>query len=424
VSGAFNPRTVLGIVVFGAIAFLATLWFIGQGDTGPGPENGQAHAAGHGLAGYAGLADMLEKQGYEVSLSRSRGRLDDEDTLLVLTPTAWSDGDDLREIIDGRRYSGPTLVILPKWFAAELPASTKGAKEGWVRLFGASKPSFAGELEDELEMTLELAILKASAADWEGLGLSGRLPDRGKVLALDGGPWVSLVRDANGRDIAAFADDGGCYAALETAAEVEPLSEDECAQKWAVTVVFEPDLVNNYGLADRDRALLAARLIDLAGEERQFPIVFDLTLAGFGGQRNLLTLAFQPPFLAATLCLILALLIVGWRAFGRFGPPLAEGREIAFGKAQLAANAAGFVRRSGRLHLLGAPYAALIARRLAAAFGLRTADPAQIDAALARRSPDGPTYSGLAARLASARGATETLRAAHALHTLERTLHR
>ncbi|ANY19704.1 hypothetical protein A6F68_01186 [Tsuneonella dongtanensis] len=419
-NGAFNPRTVLGVLVVGALAFLAMLWFIGQGDTGSGPDNGEAHAAGHGLAGYAGLADLLERQGYEVERSRNPGRLDDE-VLLVLTPTPWTDADDLAEAIGKRRYAGPTLVILPKWYALPLPGGTKDAKKGWVRLAGAGAPGFAKDLEDQLEMAVKVEALKGGPADWQGLGLAGALPDRGKVLGLDGGPFVGLVSDSAGRDLVGFADDRGCYAVLEDAAGVEPLGEDECEAKWAVTVAFEPDLFNNWGMADRNRAQLAARVVDLASEGEDFPIVFDLTLAGLGGQRNLLTLAFTPPFLAATLCLILALGIVAWRAFGRFGPPLHEGRAVAFGKTQLAANSAGFLRRSGRLHLLAAPYAAMIARRLANAFGLRSADPRAIDAALARRAPDAAPFSTLAARLEAARGPNELLRAAHALHTLERT---
>lgn len=421
-SGTFNPRVVFGVLVVGALAFFAMLWFIGQGDTGSGPDNGQAHAAGHGLAGYAGLADMIEKQGLTVERSRNQGRLDDEDVLMVLTPTHSTDSDDLAEVIESRRFTGPTLVILPKWYAMPLPRGTKGARPGWVRVGGAGKPPFAADLEGPIEMAIDLAPLKPGQPDWQGLELSGDLPERDVVLGLDGGAYVGLVRDSGGRDLVGFADDGGCYAVLEEAAGVEPLGEDECEPKWAVTVVFEPDLVNNWGLADRNRAMLAAKVVDLAREGEDFPVVFDLTLAGLGGQRNLLTLAFAPPFLAATLCLILALCVVAWRAFGRFGPPLAEGRGIAFGKTQLAANSAGFLRRSGRLHLLAAPYAAMVGRRLASAFGLRSADPSAIDAALARRAPDSPAFSTLAARLEAARGPTETLRAAHALHTLERTV--
>ena len=48
--------------------------------------------------------------------------------------------------------------------------------------------------------------------------------------------------------------------------------------------------------------------------------------------------------------------------------------------------------------------------------------PAEIDAALARRDLDTPAYSELARRLESARGPSHTLRAAHALKSLERTL--
>ncbi len=418
--GAFNPRTVLGIVLTGALAFVAMLWFIGRGDTGPGPDNGEAHAASHGLTGYAGLAALLERQGHAVSLSRSPGRLETE-ALLVLTPTAWTDADDLTAIVGRRRYLGPTLVILPKWYAFALPARLSGARKGWVRLGGADAPDWTADLEDGLKMEAKLVKLAAAPADWSGLGLTGRLPDRGQVVGLEEGPWTSLVRDSTGRDLVAYADDHGCYPVLDDASGFA--APDDCdSDKWSVTVAFEPDLFNNYGLANRDRARLAARVIDLAREGEDIPVVFDLTLNGFGATKNLLTLAFTPPFLAATLCLLMALVVVGWRAFGRFGPPLTEGRGIAFGKARLAANAGGFLRRSGRLHLLGPPYAELVGRRLTAALGLRRAAPDAIDAALARRLPDGQAYSDLARRLETARGPSQTLRAAHALKSLERTL--
>jgi hypothetical protein len=422
-AGAFSPRAVLGIVLFGALTFAAMLWFIGQGDTGPGPDNGQAHARGHGLTGYAGLVSMLQKQGVDVSVSRSPGRLDDE-SLLVLTPSAWADADDIAEIIDRRRYTGSTLLILPKWYAAKVPASLTGAKKGWVQLVGTARPGWTDDLGNGQEMSVKLATLAAGPSDWRGLGLSGRLPERKSVLGLEEGPWTSLVRDSKGRDLVAYANDHGCYPILDAAAG-QAAPEAECdTDKWSLVVAFEPDLFDNYGLADRNRALLAAKVIDIAREGQDVPVVFDLTLNGFGANKNLLTLAFQPPFIAATLCLILALIVVGWRAFARFGPPVAEARTIAFGKARLASNAAGFIRRSGRLHLLATPFADLVARRLAHALGLRRADPIEIDAALGRLDPDGPTFTQLADRLAAARGASQTVRAAHALKSLERTVTR
>lgn len=420
---AFNPRAVLGIVLFGALAFVALLYFIGKGDTGPGPDNGEAHALGHGLTGYAGLVSMLGRQGYDVSLSRSPGRLDDE-SLLVLTPSAFADPAEIGKIVRARRYSGATLLILPKWYAVPLQRPLTKARKGWVQLLGAAAPPWARDLRYDQKMAVRLAALKPASHDWEGLGHAGNLPDPTRVLALDeGGQWNTLVRDAQARDLVAYAGDNGCYPVLDAASGNR--SPAECdGDRWNLTVVFEPDLFNNFGLADRERALLAARVIELAREGQDVPVVFDLTLNGFGATKNLLTLAFRPPFLAATLCLLLALAVAGWRAFGRFGPPLAELREIAFGKARLAANAAGLIRRSGRLHLLGPPFADLTARRIAAALGLRGADPEAIDAAVARRAPGGPSFTDLAGRLARARGASQTLRAAHALKELERTVSR
>jgi hypothetical protein len=426
---AFNPRTVLALVLFGTLTFVALLWFIGQGDTGPGPDNGGAHARGHGLTGYAGLVELLQKQGTDVSLSRSPGRLDDE-SVLVLTPTEFADPDEIVEIIDNRRYSGATLLILPKWRAVPLPGTVAGSRKGWVQLSGVAAPAWAddlaparlGDLSDRQVMTVKLDSLAPGDADWQGLGLAGELPDRRRVLGLEDGPWASLVRDSKSRNLVAYADDHGCYPVLD-AASGQQAAEAECdGDKWNLTIVFEPDLFNNYGLANRERAMLAARVIELAREGQDVPVVFDLTLNGYGANRNLLTVAFAPPFLAATLCLLLALALVGWRAFARFGPPLAEARTIAFGKAQLAANAGGLIRRSGRLHLLGAPYAAMIARRLAHALGLRGAHPHEIDAVIARRAPDAPAFSHLARRLETARGPSQTLRAAHDLKSLERTL--
>src|SRR5690606_6603248 len=78
--------------------------------------------------------------------------------------------------------------------------------------------------------------------------------------------------------------------------------------------VFEPDLLDNYGMAQRENALLAERLVSAASGGERIPVIFDLTLNGLGRSANLLTLAFTPPFLAATICLIIAGIIIGWRA--------------------------------------------------------------------------------------------------------------
>jgi hypothetical protein len=187
-----------------------------------------------------------------------------------------------------------------------------------------------------------------------------------------------------------------------------------------VIVLVDPDLANNYGLADPVRAAAAMALIDeLTFGGKIADVSFDMTLAGFGAAENLLTLAFRPPFLAATLSLLVALLIVGWRAFQRFGPTAsARGPDIAFGKRQLIANGAGLILRARRFGLLARPYAALAARRLADRLGLVRPDAQAIDAALARRLPAEEPFTRRAARLEAAARPAEILAAARSLDEL------
>ena len=418
----FNVRTVLLLVLFGFLAFLATLYLIGAGETNNGRNDGQAHAASAGLPGFKALVGVLESAGHEVRLSRSKGSLDD-DALLVLTPPAFSDADEIDEIVRSRRYVGPTLIVLPKWSAMSV-ANVPGfeAKDGWVVLGGAMAPDWTQELDPPIEGTASLTELKTSI-HYDGMGVQGRLPDPKEVQAIDGDGYMPLILDGARRTLVGYPEDGGYYPVVDEAAGIPAMdAEDRDTDKWVVMVVAEPDLINNYGLAERDRAILAHRIVDTAMEGEDLDIVFDLTLNGFGNTQNLLTLAFSPPFLAATLCLILALLVVGWRAFARFGPPVAEEPALAFGKEQLVANSAGLIERSRRWHLLGAPYAALVGKRIAQRLGLRRSDPETIDAALARRNADAPSFSASAQALRDARTPRDVLSNARALKSLERKL--
>ena len=425
-SDVFNPKVVLGLLLFGALAFAATLYFIGAGETSRGPNDGGSHAASRGLTGYAALADILEAEGHDVALSRNQGALDDEG-LLILTPPTFADGEELAELIEQRRYVGPTILVLPKWFAMEIPANAPVEKDdGWVVLRSAAKPSWIEDFEGRLDTELRLGPLEPqSDGDWRWGDWSGTLPDRSQAQTISDATMIPLVTASNGEILVGYYDDGGYYPVLDEAAGLAPVGEDgRDTSRWNLTVVADPDLFDNYGMADRDRAALAHELVDVAMEGEDLPVIFDLTLNGLGKTQNLLTLAFAPPFLAATLCLVLALAVVGWRAFRRFGPPLAEDRAIAFGKRRLVANGAAFILRTRRLHLLTAPYIETIRHRIAAALRLRSADDDALDQAIARRAPDAPRFADSAAALRGASRPHDILRAASALKALERKLTR
>ncbi len=117
--------------------------------------------------------------------------------------------------------------------------------------------------------------------------------------------------------------------------------------------------------------------------------------------------------------------MIAWRSFRRFGPPVAEAPALAMGKRQLATNGAALVERARRLHLLGPPYAALVAARIAAALGVRETDPAAREAAIGRALAARGLPEDFASRIEALRHArhpAELLRAAGALRTIERTL--
>ncbi|WP_301750560.1 DUF4350 domain-containing protein [uncultured Erythrobacter sp.] len=417
-SGAgFSRGGVLALVVGGFALFLAALYLIGSGEEFGGTRGqGQAHAASNGLNGYAGLVRLVEAADYDVARSRSPQGLETSG-LLVLAPPAYSDSAAITEILENRTFLGPTLVILPKWFAVppseQLPSEARDKfKRGWVILNGAEATEWPADLPKPYRFTHELAEDDERAAGdrWSGLDLAGRLPTSATMYAVPEAAHEVLIADAEGRALAFWVNPG------------EGIDDGEPA--YPVVFLAEPDLANNYGLADANRAAAAVALVDwLADDADIYEVTFDMTLNGFGASENLLTLAFRPPFLAATLSLLVALLIVGWRAFQRFGPPAAPaGPDIAFGKRQLIANGAGLILRARRFRLLGAPYAALSARRLAERLSLARPDPQAIDDALARRLPQEEPFTRRAARLEAAAKPAEILAAAQSLDDLNAKL--
>lgn len=407
----FSRLTVLAVVFVGFLAFIALLYFLSAGDTGERKSTTAAHASATGLNGYAGFARLLEKEGFDVELSRTPSGLETTD-LLVLTPPMNADAEEIGQIIANRDYLGPTLVILPKWQASGPPNNLQSEsadkfKDGWVQLGGGIEQTWAEDLPGVFSLDQEVEVLdKDATLGWEGVETAGELPTRTIAYAEENALHSPLI-----------TDDAGHTLALSVLGEEGSDYYDDA--HWTIFVV-EPDLVNNYGLAKPENAEAALALVREAGYGGDYEsVTIDMTLNGFGGADNLLTLAFRPPFLAATLCLILAMLIVGWRAFLRFGPAAVSGPEIAFGKKRLVSNGAGLIVRANRFGLLAAPYADLSARRLAQRLGLIKPDPEAIDAALAARLPDEEPYSLRAERLREAQSPTDILRAAQALRELE-----
>lgn len=411
-SSPFSRGAVLAVVLVGFLAFLAMTYFIGSGNTGGPDRSGAAHASSNGLNGYSGLVQLLEAEGFDVTRSRQRSGLETTD-LLILTPPPFTDPEEFATILQNREYRGPTLVILPKWRTGK-PRADRVAegdrdklRNDWVSLLGASATHWPEYMPAPFTFSHEIESAEEddpAKVGWSGLNRRGSLPTGTVVYAKASETLEPVIRDSSGR-LLAFNIIG------------EPGTEYYENAHWTM-IVAEPDLMNNYGLADASRASAALALVREAGYGDMNAVTFDLTLNGQGGSVNLLTLAFQPPFLAATLCLILAMIVIGWRAFMRFGPAAASAPEIAFGKTRLVVNGAGLVVRAKRLGLLAKPYTGLIERRLARMLGLVRHDREAVDDALARRLPGEEPFSARAARMENADKPIEILRAAQALDEL------
>lgn len=393
----FSPRAVVALVLVGGALFVALLWAMGQGGGFAGLDNGGGHGRANGVNGFSGFAKLLEADGWQVATARDEGALR-RPGLLVLTPPADARGGEIDAIVASRRAIGPTLVISPKWLAE---TGRTWRHPGWVRLGGARLPQWPGFADN---VVVEPG---KEPRGWKAGDLSGPLPVPDAVVAGKGDGLEPLVTGAGtGRILAARLAGKG----------------------FPVVLVFEPDLVDNYGMASEANAVLAVTLARQLVGSGEKAVTFDLTLNGLALPDNLLRLALTPPWLGASLALLLVAVALAWRGFVRFGPARVEARDIALGKAVLVDHAGALVVRSRRWHLLGPPYAALvrerIARRLALPRGLdAAAGDAAIDRALAARGGE-PGFAENMRKLETARREDAVLAAARALDEQARVLTR
>lgn len=423
----FSRTSLLGLVVVGVLAFGAMLYGFSSGDSLINADGNRGHGASKSLIGYYGMAQTLRERGYDVSLSRNQAG-SQEASLLVITPEIISDWEEVTALVERHRYYGPTLIILPKWFAT----GGDDLQRGWVRLIEAYpfKQEIAG-----VKIETEIADAERRSGSLRtGFGTLSEAPERLAMLAGDG--LHPMVRDSvTGKTVVGYVDDGIGFDWLDrlTAYNARPAgrsADDEALEAGAddqdtdyeyvfpVVIAVDADLFNNKGFADRATALHAMEIVDALDEGQGDPVVFDLTANGLGQADNLLTLALRPPFLAATLCFLAAALLIGWSAFTRFAPPMLAARAIDFGKETLVRNSAATMRLLKREHLLRAPYAKLIRRSAMRRLGLLSlADSDAVDARLdAQTPPDIEPFSVRYQRLLAAKKPDDIAAASAALH--------
>lgn len=384
--GAFKRGTTLLIVAIGVAAFIAMLVLGAYAPDLRSGKNGGAHALSNASVGFSGIVRLAEATGRNPVIVRSQNMLESED-LAVITPE--SAATDLTEILE-RRGPRTTLIVLPKWWTQ--PDQTK---PGWVNIIGLMYPGGPhGVLAPDYQFSVVRVKAKGTplrtvhATATEELGFVS--PEITQTIA--GKEIEPVIVDQKGRIVLAKAVDRNLF------------------------VLADPDLLNNHGMKDAKQAAAALALLDYLNSTDAKSILFDVTANGLGHSRSPLKLAFDPPFLAVTLTIFVAMLLAGWQALARFGEPRRPERALAFGKAALVENSASLIRKAGREAHLAPRYVEMIRERARALFHLPPSLKGdELDERLDALSADAK-FSELAATAQSARRRDELLHAARRLN--------
>lgn len=329
----FPARAILVLILVGVVAFAGFGLLATYAPELRGRSSGGAHALSSSAVGFRGAQIMLKALGVPTRVSQARLNARDlRGAGLVLTPGPQTSAADLSHFPQALR----TLIVLPKWQTVPDPA-----RPGFVLNAGLlPKGDWAGALLSGFGPGTKVGVEPGrQPRELRGVGAgileASVLPLRGLdgLQTIAGPAWAPVLVDAHGGIVLA-----------------------QSVKRPDVFVLADPDLLNNHGLGDLDTARAGMTVLQLiAGEDG---LVFDVTLNGFGGGRSLARLMLAPPWLAATLCVLAAVLLTAWQTLARFAAPLAEGRAIALGAAALVDNSAGLIRMGGKEAALAPAYAA------------------------------------------------------------------
>ena len=381
----FAARSMLIVLAVGILSFTAMLLLGAYAPDLRSGKNGGAHALSNAATGFSGLVQLADATGRNPVIVRNDKMLDSED-LAVLSPEAPAA--DLDKKL-GLRGTKPTLIILPKW-----DATADKDHRGWVNAKGLLGPSEA-----------QLALphnWPAVVQHWRGSGALRTIAPAAIGMDFHSPPVLQTI---SGKNLTPLITDTQGHVVLAKLGN-SPLF-----------VLADPDLLSNQGVADIHQASAALAMLDYLNSTGSQSVLFDVTLNGLGHSPSPLRLAFDPPFLATTLAILAALILVSVQALNRFGQVRPRERALAFGKTALIDNAAALVRKAGREAAFGPRYAAMRRERAIAAIRVpsRLRDDA-IDEYLDGVAPR-HRFSDLVAKVADAHNPDALLAAARALHS-------
>lgn len=403
--GLFSPAVVLGLVLVGVISFAALVVFGTYAPDNRGKDSPGEHAMSRAAVGYSGMVNLLQGAGRSVLIARGPVTTR-RPSMIILTLDGGDPKQELGNLPTTRGYGGPIVAVMPKWKTAfdrrdmgwtlkrdlaDVPAQTwigDSDIKGEKIVLGHQ----AGSGPRMLRWTQEIRAAQTGPID--RLQVFTTLTGWTPLIVNEAGQVILARRD--GKDEKGEVVEGNFYA------------------------LSDPDLLNNQGIANIATARAGIAVLDTVDAGKNPTIIFDVTLNGFARARSILKLAFEPPFVAATLAAFAAAVLAGWGAWLRFGAERRQGRVFALGKRALADNQAGLIRMADREHRMALPYAHLVRELVARAVGApRELSPDQLEAFLDRVGAS----RGVTDKIADMTGQTASVGTPHALGALAQRLH-
>ena len=366
ISALMTPKMIMSLVIIGIFSFTALVTLSGYAGDLRQQNNGQAHALSRSAIGFGGLVRLLGDLDYDVRMARTENiKYDDQSALRIYTMSRPYQADGMDDL---DLYS-PTLIIMPKWITV-----AKQEKIGWVQQGWGN--------DDTFRMDNHERDLKELVGDVT-FTLNNKGDKSVRYRAVSNVGDAALLSDIQIENLQTITGDSLHPVYAFDAGPVLVRIEDT-----AIYILSDPDFMNTMGIASRTRALMAVDMINeviIDADADPMRVDFDLTFHGFGGKTNIVKVLTQPPFLAATLCLLAAGLLIAWQAFSRFGDPLKIQRDYALGKFSLADNAARFIRIAGREPNMAKDYAAVVRKQVVKGLNLEGRPLHDITAILERR---------------------------------------
>jgi hypothetical protein len=336
----FKARTAITLVLVGVVAFSAFVTLLAYAPDLDRDGHCRPNVYSRCAIGFAGLAALVKQDGAPMLTSRGKFPPGRTEGLLIVTPEPGMGAD-----VGSLEFSGPILVVLPKWNALSDPNHP-----GW----GLKQGLLPAEMMPKKDLLDTVSIERRAAAPARPR-LTGAAGTPFEGVTLTPGPIASLQTVKASGWTPVITDDAGKVVLAQG-----PSSR--------IFLLSDPDLLNTQGLANLDTLGSAVALVRglRVGDG---PVIFDVSLNGYKAERSPLRLMFDPPFLAVTLCLVAAMILAGLQSAFRFGPVRRPQRVLALGKEALTDNSAQLIRLAKREPNMAPPYVALTQNAAARAVG-------------------------------------------------------